>query len=145
MKSGVCSKKLSFSFKTASAIISDLARKGELLFTNSDQIEVDDYANFRKTKKVIKIHQVKRDGRELNRATNLSPPPKLKMTDIKQNSQTTNKSKFYNTSPLCSLGRTKFNSPQLFQHFIEGICFLTVWRQADRMSTYYFLYPKKKN
>jgi len=29
--------------------------------------------------------QVKRDGRESNRATNLSPPPRLKMTDIKQN------------------------------------------------------------
>ena len=40
-----CSKKLSFT--TASATISDLAQKGELLFTNSDQIELDDYANFR--------------------------------------------------------------------------------------------------
>ena len=37
-------KKLSFT--TASAIISYFARKGELLFTNSDQIEADDYANF---------------------------------------------------------------------------------------------------
>ena len=37
--------------------------------------------------------QVKRDGRESNRATNLSPPPRLKMTDIKQNQQTTEKSK----------------------------------------------------
>ena len=37
--------------------------------------------------------QVKRDGRESNRATNLSPPPRLKMTDIKQNQQTTKKSK----------------------------------------------------
>lgn len=27
---------------------------------------------------------------------------------------------------------------------MESICFLTAWRQADRMSTYYFLYPKKK-
>ena len=40
-----CSKKLSFT--TASATISDLSQKGELLFTNSDQIELDDYANFR--------------------------------------------------------------------------------------------------
>ena len=40
-----CSKKLSFT--TASATISDFAKKGELLFTNSDQIELDDYANFR--------------------------------------------------------------------------------------------------
>ena len=41
-----CSKKLSFT--TASAMfISDFAQKGELLFTNSDQIELDDYANFR--------------------------------------------------------------------------------------------------
>ena len=39
--------------------------------------------------------QVKRDGRESNRATNLSPPPRLKMTDIKQNQQTTEKSKVY--------------------------------------------------
>ena len=37
--------------------------------------------------------QVKRDGRKSNRATNLSPPPRLKMTDIKQNQQTTKKSK----------------------------------------------------
>ena len=37
--------------------------------------------------------QVKRDGRESNRATNLSPPPRLKMTDI--NRQTTKKSKVY--------------------------------------------------
>lgn len=27
---------------------------------------------------------------------------------------------------------------------MESICFQTAWRQADRMSTYYFLYPKKK-
>lgn len=27
---------------------------------------------------------------------------------------------------------------------MESICFLTAWRQADRMCTYYFLYPKKK-
>lgn len=40
-----CSKKLSFT--TASATISDFAQKGELLFKNSDQIELDDYANFR--------------------------------------------------------------------------------------------------
>ena len=40
-----CNKKLSFT--TASATISDFAQKGELLFTNSDQIELDDYANFR--------------------------------------------------------------------------------------------------
>ena len=33
-------------FTTASAIISYFAQKGELLFTNSDQIEADDYANF---------------------------------------------------------------------------------------------------
>ena len=39
--------------------------------------------------------QVKRDGRESNRATNLSPPPRLKMTDIKHNQQTTEKSKVY--------------------------------------------------
>ena len=39
--------------------------------------------------------QVKRDGRESNRATNLSPPPRLKMTDVKQNQQTTEKSKLY--------------------------------------------------
>ena len=37
--------------------------------------------------------QVKRDGRESNRATNLSPPPRLKMTDIKQSQQATEKSK----------------------------------------------------
>ena len=37
--------------------------------------------------KIIKIHQVKRDGPELNRATNLSPPPRLKITDIKQDHQ----------------------------------------------------------
>ena len=37
--------------------------------------------------------QVKSDGRESNRATNLSPPPRLKMTDMKQNQQTTEKSK----------------------------------------------------
>ena len=45
--------------------------------------------------KIIKIHQVKRDGPELNRATNLSPPPRLKMTDIKQDPPTRNKSKVY--------------------------------------------------
>ena len=39
--------------------------------------------------------QVKRDGRESNRATNLSPPPRLKMTEIKQTQQTTKKSKVY--------------------------------------------------
>ena len=39
--------------------------------------------------------QVKRDGRESNRATNLSPPPRLKMTDIKQKQPTTEKSKVY--------------------------------------------------
>ena len=39
--------------------------------------------------------QVKRDGRESNRATKLSPPPRLKMIDIKQNQQTTEKSKVY--------------------------------------------------
>ena len=39
--------------------------------------------------------QVKRDGRESNRATNVSLPPRLKMTDIKQNQQTTEKSKVY--------------------------------------------------
>ena len=33
--------------------------------------------------------------RESNRATNLRPPPRLKMTDIKQNQQTTEKSKVY--------------------------------------------------
>ena len=33
-------------FTTASAIISYFARKGKPLFTNSDQIEADDYANF---------------------------------------------------------------------------------------------------
>ena len=38
-------KKKTF-FTTAPAIISYFARKGELLFTNSDQIEADDYANF---------------------------------------------------------------------------------------------------
>ena len=44
--------------------------------------------------KIIKIHQVKRDGPELNRATK-SPPPRLKMTDIKQDPPTRNKSKVY--------------------------------------------------
>ena len=39
--------------------------------------------------------QVKRDGRESNRATNLSPPPRLNMTDVKQNQQTTENSKLY--------------------------------------------------
>ena len=39
--------------------------------------------------------QLKREGRESNRATNLSPPPRLKMTNIKQNQQTTEKSKVY--------------------------------------------------
>ena len=33
-------------FTTASAIISYFERKGERLFTNSDQIEADDYTNF---------------------------------------------------------------------------------------------------
>ena len=42
--------------------------------------------------------QVKRDGRESNRATNLSPPPRLKMTNIKQ--QKTEKSKVYIILPL---------------------------------------------
>ena len=40
-----CLRKKTF-FTTASAIISYFALKGELLFTNSDQIEADDYAKF---------------------------------------------------------------------------------------------------
>ena len=42
---------------------------------------------------------MKRDGRESNRATNLSPPPRLKLTDIKQNQQTTKKGKVYIIQP----------------------------------------------
>ena len=43
--------------------------------------------------------QVKRDGRESDRATNLTPPPTLKLTDIKQIQQTTKKGKVYIIQP----------------------------------------------
>ena len=49
--------------------------------------------------------QVKRDGRESNRATNLSPPPRLKMTDITQNQQTTEKSRVYIILPPSPKGK----------------------------------------
>ena len=45
---GVCAKTF---FTTASAIISYVARKGELLFTNSDQIEADRLCELSKKEK----------------------------------------------------------------------------------------------